>query len=107
MMRAYADSLNADLDQWHFVTGPLDRLKWIVGGGFGVYFDHKEDGRLVYDPALMMVDGFGILLAEYITADFDADRILSDINLILEEVEKSEGANKVAYEAAHLFMCYP
>ena len=107
VMRAYADSLNADLDQWHFVTGPLDRLKWIVGGGFGVYFDHKEDGRLVYDPALMLVDGFGILRAEYITADFDADRILSDINLILEEVEKSEGANKVAYEAAHLFMCYP
>ena len=107
VLRAYAESLNADLDQWHFVSGPLDRLKWIVGGGFGVYFDHKEDGRLVYDPALMLVDGLGILRAEYITGDPDADLILRDMNLILEEIEKSKGANKVAYEAAHLSMCYP
>ncbi len=107
VMRAYADSLGADADQWHFVTGPVDRLKLIVGSGFGVYFDHKEDGRLVYDPAMMLVDGLGILRAEYITGDPGADRILRDMNLILEEIEKSEGLNKTAYEAAHLFMCYP
>lgn len=107
MLRAYAKSLGADLDQWHFVTGPIDRLKWIVGGGFDIYFDHKDDGTLVYDPALMLVDGLGILRAEYITGDPGADRVLRDMNLILEEVQKSAGANKVAYEAAHLFMCYP
>ncbi len=107
VLREYAAALDADLEQWHFVSGPIDRLKLIVGGGFDVYFDHKEDGRLVYDPALMLVDGFGILRAEYITGDPGADQILADLNLILEEVEKSEGANKVAYEAAHLFMCYP
>ena len=107
VLRAYADSLGADLKQWHFVSGPLDRLKLVVGGGFDVYFDRKEDGRLVYDPALMLVDGLGILRAEYITGDPGADRILRDIAFILDEVENSEGANKVAYEAAHLFMCYP
>lgn len=107
VLQSYAESLEANLDQWHFVTGPLDRLKWIVGGGFGVYFDHKEDGRLVYDPALRLVDGLGILRAEYIAGDTGADRILSDLTLILDELENSEGANKVAYEAAHLFMCYP
>lgn len=107
VLREYADSLDADLGSWHFITGPLDRLKWIVGGGFGVYFDHREDGRLVYDPAIMLVDGLGILRAEYITGDPGSDRIMRDLNLILEEVEKSKGANKVAYEAAHLFMCYP
>lgn len=107
VLHAYAESMDADFDQWHFVSGPLDRLKMIVGVGFNTYFDHKEDGRLVYNPGLMLVDGAGILRAEYITLDPDVDRIISDINLILEEVEKSEGANKVAYEAAHLFMCYP
>jgi protein SCO1/2 len=55
----------------------------------------------------MLVDGLGILRAEYITGDPGADRILGDIAFILDEVENSEGANKVAYEAAHLFMCYP
>lgn len=107
VLRSYAESLGADLEQWHFVTGPVERLKMIVGGGFNVYFDHKDDGRLVYDPALMLVDGVGILRAEYITGDPGADRVLGDMQYILDEVENSEGANKVAYEAAHLFMCYP
>jgi protein SCO1/2 len=55
----------------------------------------------------MLVDGLGILRAEYRMATPDTDRILDGIQLITEEVEKSKGANKVAYEAAHLFMCYP
>lgn len=107
VLRAYAAELNADTSTWHFVTGPVERLKWIVGGGFRVYFDHKEDGRVVFDPAFMLVDGAGILRAEYRTATPGADRILSDMQLVLDEIEKSTGANKVAYEAAHLFMCYP
>jgi protein SCO1/2 len=107
VLRAYAESLEADFDIWHFVTGPTDRLKMIVGGGFNVYFYHKADGRLVYDPALMLVDGIGILRAEYITGDPGAERILRDMQYLLDEIENSEGANKLAYEAAHLFLCYP
>lgn len=107
VLRTHAESLSADLDRWHFVTGSVDRLKQIVGGGFGIYFDRKEDGRLIYNPSIMLVDGLGILRAEYIAGDPGAERILRDMDLILEEVKKSEGANKVAYEAAHLFMCYP
>jgi protein SCO1/2 len=44
VLRAYAESVGADLNTWHFATGPLDRLRWIIGGGFGFYFDHKDDG---------------------------------------------------------------
>lgn len=103
----YAESLGADTSRWHFATGPEDRLKWVVGSGFRIYFDQKEDGRIVFDPAFMLVDGMGILRAEYRTAAPGADRILNDMQLVLDEVAKSTGANKVAYEAAHLFMCYP
>ncbi len=107
VLRAYAEALGADLDGWHFATGPVDRLRWIIGGGFGFYFDHKEDGRIVFDPGFMLVDGVGILRAEYRTAEPDADQILEGMQLIADEVHNSDGANKVAYEAAHLFMCYP
>ncbi len=107
VLRQYAAEVGADTDIWHFVTGPVDRLRWIIGGGFGFYFDHKEDGRIVFDPGFMLVDGLGILRAEYRSAQPDTDRILEGIELITEEVNKSKGANKVAYEAAHLFMCYP
>lgn len=103
----YAAGLDADTSRWHFVTGPLERLKWVIGSGFRVYFDHKEDGRIVFDPAFMLVDGMGILRAEYRTAAPGADRILGDMQLVLDEIARSKGANKVAYEAAHLFMCYP
>lgn len=107
VLGAYAADLGVDTSRWHFVTGPVDRLKWVVGSGFRVYFDRKEDGRVVFDPAFMLVDGMGILRAEYRTDDPGVDRVLSDMQLVLDEIEKSTGANKVAYEAAHLFMCYP
>jgi protein SCO1/2 len=55
----------------------------------------------------MLVDGLDILRAEYRTAAPDTDRILEGIQLIADEVNNSDGANKVVYEAAHLFMCYP
>ena len=107
VLRAHAESVGADPNIWHFVTGPVERLRWIIGGGFGFYFDHKDDGRIVFDPGFMLVDGLGILRAEYRTATPDIDRILEGVQLIAEEVNNSDGANKVGYEAAHLFMCYP
>lgn len=107
VLQAYAQSVGADPAIWHFATGPVERLRWIIGGGFGFYFEHKADGRIVFDPGFMLVDGVGILRAEYRSAAPDTERILDGIQLITEEAEKSKGANKVAYEAAHLFMCYP
>lgn len=104
---AYAESLDADLNKWHFATGPEDRLRWIIGDGFRLYFNKSDDGRIVFDPGFMLVDGIGILRAEYRTGTPKAERIVSDIELIVKEVNNSDGANKVAYEAAHLFMCYP
>ncbi|MDX1413622.1 MAG: SCO family protein [Candidatus Promineifilaceae bacterium] len=106
-LRTYAGSLGADNDRWHFVTGPIERLRWVVGDGFRLYFNKQDDGEIVFDPGIMLVDGLGILRAEYRSANPNVDRIVSDIELIAEEVHKSDGANKVAYEAAHLFMCYP
>lgn len=107
VLQAYAQALQADESNWHFVTGPVDRLRWIIGGGFGFYFDHRDDGDIVFDPGFILVDGLGIIRAEYRTAQPDPDRLLEGIHLIAEEAEKSAGASKVAYEAAHLFMCYP
>jgi protein SCO1/2 len=106
-LQAYAEGLGADQSGWHFVTGAVDRLKWIVGGGFGIYYARRDDGTFTFDPALMLVDGAGILRAEYRTATPEVDRILRDIGLVAEEATKGEGASRVAYEAAHLFLCYP
>ncbi|UCC53663.1 MAG: hypothetical protein JSV68_06745, partial [Anaerolineaceae bacterium] len=107
VLRSFSESLGADPARWHFVTGPVERLRWVIGGGFKLYLDHMDDGRIVLDPGFMLVDGLGILRAEYRMADLEADRVLRDIVLIAEEAQNGGGANKVVYEAAHLFMCYP
>ena len=105
-MATYADQFNANPDIWHFVTGNPVQIKSVIGGGFSTYYSQKEDG-IVFDPAFMLVDGNGILRAEYRTAVPDTDILLRDINLLVEEAHNSVGAQKLAYEAAHLFLCYP
>ena len=82
------------------------QLKSVIGGGFSTYYTEKEDG-IKFDPAFMLVDGNGVLRAEYRTAVPDTDIILRDINLLVEEAHNSTGPQKLAYEAAHLFLCYP
>lgn len=107
VLQTYSQQLGADPDRWHVVTGTPERLKWVVGGGFGLYFERRDDGTIKLDPGAMLVDGSGILRAEYRTATPDVEIILRDLKLLLEEAENNKGAWRYAYEAAHLFSCYP
>jgi protein SCO1 len=104
---AAAEQLGADPAVWSFLTGTPERLKWVIGGGFGVYYEEREPGLFKFDPAFMLVDGAGILRAEYRTGAPDIDRILRDIHLVAEEVHNRQGVANYAYDAAHLFLCYP
>lgn len=106
-LQAYAAKSNPDGGDWRFVTGDPKRLKWVVGGGFGVYYRADDPDAMKLDPAFMLVDGAGLLRAEYRTAVPDVDILLRDIRLVAEEANNSEGSARVAYEAAHLFLCYP
>lgn len=106
-LRAYAEELGADTEQWEFLTGDPDQLKNIIGGAFSTYYEQQPDGSFNFDPAFILTDGWGILRAEYRTATPDLDRIERDIRLIAQEARNSKGASRYAYEAAHLFLCYP
>ena len=103
----YADTLGADPQRWHFLRGEAQRLKQIIGGGFRTYYSRKADGSFAFDPVFVLVDGWGIQRAIYRTATPPLDIILRDINLLVQEAEHSQGATRYAYEAAHLFLCYP
>lgn len=106
-LAATAVDLGADPEVWTFLTGAPDRLKWLIGGGFGVYYEERTPGEFRFDPAFMLVDGAGVLRAEYRTAVPEVDRILRDMRLVVEEVQNRQGAANLAYDAAHLFLCYP
>ncbi len=106
-LQAYAESLDADLSNWHFVTGDPTRLKNVIGGGFSTYYEEMEDGSFKFDPAFVLVDGWGIIRSKYKTSAPDPATIERDIGLLAKELTNSEGVNRFAYEAAHLFLCYP
>lgn len=107
-LQRYAESLGADPSQWRFATGDAARLKEMIGGGFEVYYAPDDAGGYRFDPTFVLVDGWGIIRGKYRyqVQVPDADRILRHIGVLAEEVQKSTGANKLIYEAAHLFLCY-
>lgn len=106
-LQVFAEELGADPTIWHFATGGAAQLKSVIGGGFGVYYREEEDGRFKLDNAFFLVDGNGVMRAEYRTDSPDIDIILRDMGLLAAEVDNSEGIYSLAYEAAHLFSCYP
>ncbi len=109
VLQAYAESINADTEHWSFATTsnkPL--LKTIIGSGFETYYEDKGNGNFAFDPSYVLVDGWGIVRAEYrySTEVSNADRILRHFGVLADEVRNSTGSSKLAYEAAHLFLCY-
>ena len=68
----------------------------------------QADGSFKFDPAFVLVDGWGIVRGEYRyqTMTPDSERILRHLGVLAEEVINSQGANSIAYEAAHYFLCY-
>ncbi len=109
VLRAYADGIGADTGRWRFATASDPALlKHIVGGGFEVYYQPKDDGSFAFDPRFVLVDGWGIIRGQYRyrTVTPDTDRILRHLGVLAAEVRNSKGAATLAYEAAHLFLCY-
>lgn len=106
VLTEYARRLEADPGQWRFITGDPDQLKNVIGNGFRVYYNREADGTYTFDNSFALVDGWGILRATYRGAP-DPAIVQRDIGLILTEAANSTGVNRFAYEAAHLFLCYP
>lgn len=89
------------------LSGEAQQVKLVVGGGFNTFYERDNSGQLQLDPALMLVDGLGILRAEYRGRLPSPSTILRDIDLLTQEARNSTGLTRYAYEAAHLFLCYP
>lgn len=106
-LAAAAAARGADGERWRF-AGSTDaaRLKAVVGGGFRVYYEPQPDGRYRFDPALVLVDGWGLVRAEHRVGLPAPDALLAQLALLGAEIRASTGVARLAYEAAHLFACY-
>ncbi len=109
VLAEYTQRLRQETGQpWFFVTHPDVRyLKTVVGGGFEVFFA-KQGDVVEVDPKYIIVDGWGIIRGEYAyqTIEPNHRRLLRHLNVLAQEIHNSKGAARVAYEAAHLFLCY-
>ncbi len=105
-MREYAEKIGVDPAIWQLVTGTPERLKQVVGGGFGLYYAQGENGVFQFEPMMALVDGNGLLRVQYKRVLPDVAFVERDLGLIFDEVRNSSGAGGLVYEAAHLFACY-
>lgn len=105
-LRAYALHKGIEPSR-RLLGGEAQQVKLVVGGGFNTFYENDSNGQLQIDPALMLVDGLGILRAEYRGRSLSTKNILRDIDLLTQEARNSTGLTRYAYEAAHLFLCYP
>ena len=105
-MRVYAEQAGVAPELWQVVTGTPERLKQVVGGGFGLYYAQGENGVFQFEPMMALVDGNGLLRVQYKRVLPDVAFVERDLGLIFDEVRNSSGAGGLVYEAAHLFACY-
>lgn len=104
-----AEASGADGDLWRWAALAPEHVSTVVGSGFRVYVDELADGEFEFDQTFVLVDGWGVIRGEYqyATLASDADRIIRHIGVLEEEIRNSHGVASFAYEAAHLFLCYP
>ncbi len=108
-LAAAAAASGADGSVWQWLAGEEAAVRTIVGGGFRRFYETEADGSIRFDPGYVLVDGAGIVRGEYRyqTLADDADKIVDHIGVLADEIRYANGATAVAYEAAHLFLCYP
>ena len=112
MLKARLDEYEmGDKVEWQFLVGDPFMTKYAIGSGFGFYYGPKEqeDGGYIisHQPRYILVDGWGMVRSEYGVRRPDIDILIRDLNLLTDEAHNSTGSATIAYEAAHLFLCYP
>ena len=108
-LEAAAVGAGADGERWRWIGGDSSTVKTVVGSGFGRYYEREGDGAMQFDPGYVLVDGEGVVRGDYRyrTLSDDADKLLRHLAILGDELAHRDGAAAVAYEAAHLFLCYP
>ncbi|MFN3742767.1 MAG: SCO family protein [Anaerolineales bacterium] len=109
ILKAYQERLGANPSLWRFATlSDQGLLKTIIGDGFEVYYQPLPEGDFDFDPVFILVDGWGIIRGEYRyqTETPLVDRIMRHLHVLEKEILNSSGVARMAYEAAHLFLCY-
>ena len=100
VLMEFANARDIDLANWSFLGGDELMLKSVIGGGFEVYYQASANERVDFDPAFFLVDEHGLIRSEYRSRLPDSDRVVADIESLLDE-SRSGGLGGLVYGAAH------
>lgn len=108
-LAAAAERSGADGELWRWVGGEEAAIRNVVGAGFEQFYEIADDGAINFDPGFVLVDGNGVIRGQYPyqTLADNADKFVRHTEILAEEIRYAQGPAAVAYEAAHLFLCYP
>ena len=108
-LAAASRASGADGERWRWLGADRATIRNVVGAGFGRYYDEAADGTISFDPGFVLVDGNGVIRGEYRyeTLADSADKFVRHAGILADEIRHADGPAAVAYEAAHLFLCYP
>jgi protein SCO1/2 len=84
-------------------------MSTVVGAGFRRYLDASDPNDVRFDPGFIIVDGNGVVRGDYQyqTLADEADKLVRHLDILAGELRHADGPAGAAYEAAHLFLCYP
>ena len=90
--------------EWRWLTGTGNQISNVVGYGF-----RRRASIEDFSPGYAIVDSTGTIRGEYRyqTIAEDADKLVRHIDILGSELRNSGGIAGIAFEAAHLFQCYP
>ena len=108
-LEAAATASGADGEAWRWYGGDETTIETVVANGFRRWYEPTDEGRVDFDPAFVLVDGNGLIRGDYRyqTLSSDHDKFVRHTEILAEEIRNANGATALAYEAAHLFLCYP
>jgi protein SCO1/2 len=108
-LKQWSTDVGADPATWSFVTGDAQSIRRLVAVGYDTFYTRANDGTWTMDTRMVLVDGWGVIRAQYGTQDYlpSTERLVSDLSLVAEEALAMDGPARLAYDAAQLFGCYP
>lgn len=94
---------------WSWISSDAETMSTVVGAGFRRFLDASDLDDVRFDPGFVIVDGNGVVRGDYRyqTLADDAEKLVRHLDILAGELRHANGPAGAAYEAAHLFLCYP
>lgn len=75
VLREYANTHDANLERWAFLTGDTDTMRSTIEGGLRMRMGERQDGDIMHGGHFVLVDGTGHIRGFYRNEGPDIERL--------------------------------